>query len=301
MLAPSKASTTATERGLKAAATRAANKLRKEIAAGSAAKDGFRGMFKASGVKLEKADAATLIDQELGEEQDEHGTQSEHEEVPAGQPAPLSCVSTVAGMRTPEPRINPGASPTPSPAAEQTGSETPRHDVKDGRCFPNRSVEGAAAELHAMGFLGAGNVESLGLGAVSVIEQAKQLFDNGGFEKMEGYMANHVAQSARVGDASDVVEDRGGDIEALLMTEKESIFKQAGECASFDMKSKVGQWWTRELKDNQKLKADYIGLGKGYESQRKFRQEWAKTKFSVMMSQRTHTEQFVGERKMQGA
>ena len=90
-------------------------------------------------------------------------------------------------------------------------------------------------------------------------------------------------------------------MEAVLMTEKETIFKQASECASFDMKSKVGQWWTRELKDNPKLKADYVNLGKGYESQRKFRQEWAKTKFTVMMSQRTNAETFVGKRKLQGA
>ena len=224
MLAPSKPSSTATERGVKAGATRAANKLRKEQAAGSAAMDGLRGMFKAS-VKVEKADAVELTD----DEQDEEGTHSGHEEVPAGQPAPLSCVSTVPGMHTPEPRFCAGASPTPSPPAEPMGPETPRHDGKDAPSFPNGSLEGARAELNAMGLLGDGDVEKFGLAARSVIDLTTDLFKNGGCEQMTGFMANDVAQSARVGEAAVVGDDQGGDMEVILMTEKETIFQQASE------------------------------------------------------------------------
>jgi hypothetical protein len=127
--------------------------------------------------------------------------------------------------------------------------------------------------------------------------EAAEQFQSGGFSNLEHFMSDHVAKTADLGRPP-VVGDTVDDMETLLMTEKEKIFKEASATASFDMRSKVGQWWTRELKDDGKLKQMYAAVGRGYEVQREFRQQWAKKKFESMMTQRTHTEELVGKRKM---
>eukprot|EP00969_Alexandrium_andersonii_P219519 9694688-Alexandrium_andersonii.AAC.1 len=58
------------------------------------------------------------------------------------------------------------------------------------------------------------------------------------------------------------------------------------------MRGPVGQHWTRALQKDSALKTAYDNCGKGYESQRRFRAQWAAEKYEYLTRSRVHKQSF---------
>jgi hypothetical protein len=68
----------------------------------------------------------------------------------------------------------------------------------------------------------------------------------------------------------------------------ETNFKQAVDSGSFELRGSVGQHWA-VYKKTPAAAASYKACGRSYAAQRAFRQDWAKTQYDTMVTERTKT------------
>eukprot|EP00969_Alexandrium_andersonii_P322051 14228630-Alexandrium_andersonii.AAC.1 len=73
------------------------------------------------------------------------------------------------------------------------------------------------------------------------------------------------------------------------MTEKEMLFRTAGNEQAFDLRSKVGGWWSKATRDPQ-FAARYKDLGRNYQAQRRFRAAWASEQADVLTNERLQSQ-----------
>jgi hypothetical protein len=172
-----------------------------------------------------------------------------------------------------------------------SGSVDPPSTGKTGvpansdHAFDRLGIDGLVGDF-GEGFRGAGK-----LGEVET--EADKLFSSGGFQALNTFLQSKVAELAAAGAPC-------GDAETMAMNEKEGLFKSASDTASFDMRSTVGQWWSREVKSDKRMAAEYKQLGRNYEAQREFRRVWAANKFELLRTERTRVESLQSSTKMQG-
>ena len=85
------------------------------------------------------------------------------------------------------------------------------------------------------------------------------------------------------------------------VTDKEKFLREASESGgAFDLRSKVGSWWTQALKKDAALKAEYDALGRGYTNQRSFRDNWLKRELEIEVSQRVQKQSYSTNDKVAG-
>lgn len=75
------------------------------------------------------------------------------------------------------------------------------------------------------------------------------------------------------------------------VTKLEELLKAALDAGKIEMRSSTGQWFYKELKLDEKLKADYASLGKSYDKQREFRLKYAATRYNLLQQTRTKREE----------
>ena len=111
-----------------------------------------------------------------------------------------------------------------------------------------------------------------------VLDQAVASFKSEGFDTFEEMLQRGIGTLGFVPSSSTASAraDDDGDKDAA---EREQMFKKASEVGKFDMQTKIGQTWSREIQRDARLKENYHLVGKGYEAQRTFRKNWALQKF----------------------
>lgn len=75
----------------------------------------------------------------------------------------------------------------------------------------------------------------------------------------------------------------------IIVPEKsdaEAMFEQAATTGNFDLRSALGAQWSRALKENEKLRAQYSDVGKAYAQQRQFRARWAAARAEALRHER---------------
>lgn len=74
------------------------------------------------------------------------------------------------------------------------------------------------------------------------------------------------------------------------ISDEEILYMAAARVEQFDLRSKVGGWWSKAVKNDEELKRKYAEIGKNYNAQHAFRQKWAAEKAEELKVARTVTE-----------
>ncbi len=72
-------------------------------------------------------------------------------------------------------------------------------------------------------------------------------------------------------------------------SDREKLFEEVDEAGTFGLRSCVGGWWAKALKNDVKLADSYKQLGKQYEAQRQYRARWAKEQYQKCRDERIAT------------
>ena len=88
-------------------------------------------------------------------------------------------------------------------------------------------------------------------------------------------MAKRVAASIQAGGGGRTIVNEEDEAGHSAASEKEELLASVIAAGTFDIRGTVGGWWTKALKTNAELSAQYKHLGRSYALQREFRQRWA--------------------------
>jgi hypothetical protein len=85
------------------------------------------------------------------------------------------------------------------------------------------------------------------------------------------------------------------------VTEKEDLLQEANRMdGSFDLRGKVGGWWTKAGKENPKMLTDYKNVGRSYQKQREFRARWVADELQKVQHERVTTAESVDRDGVEG-
>ena len=137
-------------------------------------------------------------------------------------------------------------------------------------------------------------VNNLMDGFDGLLNASMDAFRSAGFDEFESVLCEGIEKMGWVRDMqpkgpTSAAADPVPDAELLQeIDDRGAMFKEASETGKFDLRaSKVGQMWSREIQADPRLRAAYAAIGRSYEAQRKYRQEWAAKKFIEAKSERT--------------
>jgi hypothetical protein len=133
-----------------------------------------------------------------------------------------------------------------------------------------------------------------------MLSRAVKEYNEKGFDQFNSFLTDEIEKLGYVSNVESERQANGGRHANIdgnanqevhdFVNDHEKLFKDASETASFDMKSKVGQWWTREVKADKRLGESYASVGRSYDAQRRFRKEWAARKFLAARTTRLKEE-----------
>lgn len=131
----------------------------------------------------------------------------------------------------------------------------------------------------------------------NVLNEAVVAFKQNGFDLFEDVLQAGIKQLGFVRETNAgkpaEVDTTGGkaDVEPAEVPDAETeMFWEASSKGKFDMKSRVGQIWSKEVLQDKKMRDAYGTVGKGYEAQRRFRADWAAKKFIALKTRREKKE-----------
>ena len=98
-----------------------------------------------------------------------------------------------------------------------------------------------------------------------------------------------------------VEEKPKAEIDDGEMSEKENLLATCIAAGTFDLRTTVGGWWTKAVKHNAALAAEYKALGRNYAQQREFRLRWAEHEMASVKHERISTSQNFDSTGMDGS